>query len=158
LLLMTGVVKAVLLFGEVLTAAAGSDDHADAAELIPRHRTSIQTRVLQRLGHAGRRQGNGARDMRPVLHLHVPLLVELGRDFPGYLHLVPCGIEARDPAHAADSVARCFPEPFSPNTVGADGPDPCDHCPLHNGQYRPIPYIPATQDSRCAENYCYEIE
>ena len=39
-------------------------------------------------GDAGRGQGDGARNVRPVLDLHVLFLVELVGDLAGYLYLV----------------------------------------------------------------------
>ena len=87
-LIMAGVVEPVLLFGEILAAAAGADDHADAAQFVARHRVDVEPGIRQRLGDAGSRQRDGARNVRPVLDLHVLLLVELIGHLAGYLHLV----------------------------------------------------------------------
>ena len=56
-LMMAGVEEAVLLFGEILAAAAGADDDADAAQLVAGHGGRVERR---------RRPGPRPRWPRPV--------------------------------------------------------------------------------------------
>ena len=123
LLDVAGVVEPVLFFGEIHAAAAGSDDHADAAQLVARHGANIHPGVFQRLGDARHRQRHGARNMRPVLYIDVQFLVEFIGYFARHLHGQTRRIEAGDPAHPAHAVPRGLPEALAPNTIGADRAD-----------------------------------
>ena len=86
-----GVEEAVLLFREILAAAAGADDHADPAQFVARHGVGVEARIRHRFGHAGRRQRHGARDVRAVLDLDVLLLVELVGTSPATCTWYPDG-------------------------------------------------------------------
>ncbi len=128
---MAAVVEPVLLFGEVLAAAAGADDHADLAQFVAGHALPIDPRVFQGFGHARRRQWNRARDMRPVFDLHVFLLVEFVRHFARDLHDEARRIEAGDSSHTAQAVPGGLPKAFTPDSVRADRTDSCDHNTTH---------------------------
>ena len=123
LLDVAGVVEPVLLFGEIHAAAAGSDNHADAAQLVARHGANIHPGVFQGLADAGHRQRHGARNMRPVLCIDVQFLVEFIGHFARHLHGQTRRIEAGDPAHPAHAASRGLPEALAPNTIGADRAD-----------------------------------
>ena len=86
LLLMAGIEEPVLLFGEILAAAAGADNHADLAQFVARHGGGVEAGVCHRLGDAGHRQRHGARYVRPVLRVDVGRLVELVGHFARHLH------------------------------------------------------------------------
>ena len=76
--MLARVVEAVLLFGEVLAAAAGSDDHADAAQLVARHGARGRARHPPRASATlATASGTARENVRPVLDLDVLLLVEL---------------------------------------------------------------------------------
>jgi hypothetical protein len=131
LLGQSGVEQPVLLFGEILTAAAGTHDDADATQFVSRHGGVVESGIGHGLGHAGRGQRDGARNVRAVLDLHVLLLVELVGDFAGYLHLVRGRVEAGDPPDSAHTVPRGFPKAFTPDSVRADRADSCNDYTPH---------------------------
>ena len=94
LLQVAGVVEPVLLFGEILAAAAGADNDADAAQFVARHGVRVQARVRHRLADARRGQRHGARNVRPVFDIHVEAFVEFIGDFARHLHGEARGVEA----------------------------------------------------------------
>ena len=77
LLHVAGVIETVLLLGELLAAAAGADDHADAAQFLARHGGRLQAGIAQRFFHRGDAQRHGAGNVRTVLGRHVAILVEI---------------------------------------------------------------------------------
>ena len=91
----------------------------------------VEAGILQGFGDGGRGQRHGARDVRPVLHLHPDLLIEFGGHFARNLHGESGRIEAGDAFHPAHAVARGLPEIFPPNAVGTDRADSRNHNASH---------------------------
>src|SRR5687768_17258308 len=117
LLYMTGVVKAVLFFREILTAASGADQHANLAKLFARHPAILDAGVLKRLRDSRCRQWHGARNVRPIFDLDVLLVVEIVRNLTRDLNCIPAGIETRDPADATLSTLCGLPETLAPDSI-----------------------------------------
>ena len=132
LLLLAGVIEAVLLLGEILAAAAGADHDADLAQFVARHGVRVEAGIRQRFRHAGRGQRHGARYVRPVLHLHVPVFVE----FVGHLardlyHETADGSKRVMRRHPAAAVSAGLPKTFTPDPIGAHGADSRNHNMTH---------------------------
>src|SRR5579883_1501738 len=147
---MTGVVETILLLGEILAAAAGTDDDPDAAKLIARHFAGLKTGVFHRLRDARHGEGDRARDVRAVFDVDVELFIKLGRNFAGNLHDVIRRVEAGNAPHAAAPASGGFPEAFAADPVGADRPDASNNDTTHicfclwpKRQYRLILWTPA---------------
>src|SRR5689334_9426571 len=79
------VIQPVLLFGKLLAAASGSDDDADTAQLVPRHRDRLEARVEQRFFNSGDAKRNGARYVLAVLGRDVEAFIEINH-LAGDLH------------------------------------------------------------------------
>src|SRR5208283_2531807 len=121
---MAGVKEAVLLFGEILAAAAGADHDTDAAQFVARHVGWVQTGVFHRFRHAGHRQRHGARDVGTVLHVHVLLLVKLLRHLPCDLHLKWRWVETRNAPHSTDAIAAGLPKGLTTDSIWAHRANP----------------------------------
>src|SRR5579872_751850 len=112
-------IEPVLLFGEFLTAAAGSDHDANAAQLVTAQQPRVYGSIRQRLLNGGDRERRHARDVGPVLGRDVACLVE-AIDLARYLRSQAGCVKAGDRANTAHAIAGCLPERLSPDSVGTD--------------------------------------
>ncbi len=129
LFLVAAVVEPVLLFGELLRAAAGTDNHADRSQFVAGHAAGFHGCVGDGFARGGRAERNAARNVGTVLRLHLGGFVKTA-DFAGYLHLEAGGIEARDSSDTALAGPRGAPEVLSADAVGADNADSGDDHPI----------------------------
>ena len=116
---MAAVIEAVLLFGELLAAAAGADDDANLAQFVAGHVFGLDTCVHKRFLHSRQSQRDGARYMRPVFGIDVVVLVEI-HHFPRHLYGMVRRIETADAANAAQALARGAPEILAAHAIRAD--------------------------------------
>src|SRR5258706_13681932 len=115
---MAGIVEPILLFRELLAAAAGPDDHAHAAQLVLGHALRLEASVDERLLNRSHAQRHRARDGLAVFRVHVPRFVEV-HHLAGDLHRIAGRGEARDLADAADATPGGLPERLAPDPVRA---------------------------------------
>src|ERR1051326_4655151 len=131
LFLIAGVIKPILLFGEILAAAPRTDNHADLAQLLARHGARLDAGVAEGFRDAGHRQRDGARDVRAILDFDILLFIEVVGHFAGNLNGKPRGIESGDAANPALPVLSGFPETLTPDAIRADGADSGDDYATH---------------------------
>src|SRR5579872_283102 len=125
LLDVSGVPKAVLLFGELLGSAAAAEDHADLALFVHGHCFGIEAGVANGFVRSGDGQGNDAGNVLALTRIDPGEFIEFG-DFSGNVNWKSGSIEAGDPLDARLAGENGPAEGFFTDAVRTDDADSGD--------------------------------